>query len=186
MIRKINIYKNKFEESVIKSIKFKKISSKSCSNFFKKDKDKKENNLKLFKNNNLLQYFKRSNFFDYSHLFNYKNKFKIKNSSETDKSSNTNKINYYRFFKGFNNLKINKKIFTKMQRNKLNLNMSDIILNDFKKKYFNNSNNSFNISIIKSENEENKYQNKKYKNIKQITRISSLPFLNNFYRINTN
>ena len=186
LIRKINIYKNKFEESVIKSIKFKKISSKSCSNFFKKDKDKKENNLKLFKNNNLLQYFRRSNFFDYSHLFNYKNKFKIKNSSETDKSSNINKINYYRFFKGFNNLKINKKIFTKMQRNKLNLNMSDIILNDFKKKYFNNSNNSFNISIIKSENEENKYQNKKYKNIKQITRISSLPFLNNFYRININ
>ena len=141
--------------------------------------------MRLFINNNLFQYFKKSNFFDYTNLFTPKNKFKLNNISEMDTISNNLEINSYQTLRGFNNnLKINKNIIPKIEKDTINLKTNINIMNNFKKKCFDNIND---ISKIKLEKNENKYFKRKYKNNKQITRISSLPFLNNnFYKININ
>ena len=192
LIGKINKYKNQFKHSVINSFKFQKrfndinksnsVKNISCINIRKNlnfisenNKNIKKDNNGLFKNNNLLQYFKNSKFFDYSIIANqtsknnsiFKNKIKFKNLFENEK----NNIILGRTFQGLNkkyfyfNQKINKKAET-IEQDDLNMNLN-YTLDDINKRFLGNNN-------IKSEIKGCEDINK---NIK-IRRISSLPLLN--------
>ena len=195
LIGQISSYKMRFKNLVINS--FKNDNSKNSVSIF--SYNKKEKNLKLFKNNNLLRYFKDSKFFDYTNITgNRNNKFNFKKLFESEKNSNKNEISYGRTFQGFNtNNNNNKKnIYIKIKKDKikenafnLNRNISNSTTNIFKNRFLDNT---INISKIKSEKKNYIYDNinnivNKNNNNKLIKRNSSLPLLyNNFYRINMN
>ena len=187
LIGRISLYKTRFKNIVINTFKKKeKINSyinKKRSNLFNKIniKIKKENNLGLFKDNYLLNYFKASKFFDYGSFSNKSNKRnKFNNFYETERNTNKKEIIYGRTFQGFNGFNNSKSIHLKNKKNKIieksfNLNYNNTIYN-FK---------NISLSTINKTKSEIKILKINHRKInKQIKRVSSLPFINNnFYKI---